>query len=165
MNLDLDERTLTFQQEVRSWLAKHVPPTPLPSLDTTEGFAAHRQWEKKLAQDQLSVVSWPTELGGRGCSILEWVIFEEEYYAAGAPTRVSQNGIFLLAPTLFSHGTIEQRSRILPKMATGQEIWAQAWSEPGAGSDLAGIKSTAQRVTGGWLLNGQKTWSSRASFA
>jgi len=92
------------------------------------------------------------------------VIFEEEYYRAGAPGRVSQNGIFLLAPIIFDHGTPDQQQRFLPSMATGERIWAQAWSEPEAGSDLASLRSTATRVDGGWKLNGQKTWSSRASF-
>jgi alkylation response protein AidB-like acyl-CoA dehydrogenase len=78
---------------------------------------------------------------------------------------VSQNGIFLLAPTLFAHGTPEQLARVLPPMARADEIWAQAWSEPEAGSDLAGIKSRAVRTDGGWLLSGQKTWSTRATYA
>jgi alkylation response protein AidB-like acyl-CoA dehydrogenase len=93
------------------------------------------------------------------------VIFEEEYFAAGAPLRVSQNGIFLLAPTLFAHGTAEQQARLLPPMARADEIWAQAWSEPEAGSDLASLRSRAVRADGGWLLSGQKTWSTRATYA
>jgi alkylation response protein AidB-like acyl-CoA dehydrogenase len=95
------------------------------------------------------------------------VIFEEEYYRAGAPGRVSQNGIFLLAPIIFDHGTKEQQDRFLPSMATGEKVWAQCWSEPEAGSDLASLKSTATRddERGGWVLNGQKTWSSRATYA
>ncbi|MCD6639665.1 MAG: acyl-CoA dehydrogenase family protein, partial [Nocardioides sp.] len=111
------------------------------------------------------VVSWPREFGGREASLVEWVIFEEEYYRAGAPGRVSQNGIFLLAPIIFDHGTPEQQARFLPTMATGEHVWAQAWSEPEAGSDLASLSSTATRVEGGWRLNGQKTWSSRAAYA
>jgi len=98
---------------------------------------------------------------------VEWVVFEEEYYRAGAPGRVSQNGIFLLAPIIFEHGTKEQQDRFLPSMATGERIWAQCWSEPEAGSDLASLRSTARRddERGGWVLSGQKTWSSRATFA
>jgi alkylation response protein AidB-like acyl-CoA dehydrogenase len=113
------------------------------------------------------VVSWPDKYHGREASLIEWVIFEEEYYRAGAPGRVSQNGIFLLAPIVFEHGTQEQQDRWLPTMATGEKIWAQCWSEPEAGSDLASLKSTATRddARGGWVLNGQKTWSSRAPFA
>ncbi|MCP2320373.1 Acyl-CoA dehydrogenase [Nocardia amikacinitolerans] len=165
MDLDLDQATREFQREVREFLAAEKPSTPLPSMDTKAGFEAHRDWERKLADARLSVVSWPKEYGGRDASLLEWVLFEQEYYAAGAPGRVSQNGIFLLAPTLFEHGTPEQLDRIMPRMARGDDIWAQAWSEPEAGSDLAGIRSTARRTEGGWLLSGQKTWSSRAAFA
>ncbi|MBF6349716.1 acyl-CoA dehydrogenase family protein [Nocardia flavorosea] len=165
MDLDLDESTREFQREVREFLAANVPAEPLPSMDTAAGFEAHREWEHKLAEARLSVVSWAPEYGGRDASLLEWVLFEQEYYAAGAPGRVSQNGIFLLAPTLFEHGTPEQLERIMPRMARGDDIWAQAWSEPEAGSDLAGIRSTARRTDGGWVLSGQKTWSSRAAFA
>ncbi|WP_020138333.1 acyl-CoA dehydrogenase family protein [Streptomyces sp. 351MFTsu5.1] len=165
MDLDFSAAEDAFRTEARAWLTAHVPGTPLPSLETEQGFAAHRAWERTLSADRWSVVSWPEEYGGRGASVLEWLIFEEEYYAAGAPGRVSQNGINLLAPTLFEHGTPEQRARVLPPMATGEVVWAQAWSEPEAGSDLASLRSTARRADGGWLLNGQKTWSSRAAFA
>jgi len=134
-------------------------------MDSAEGFAAHQAGEKKLSDARWSVVSWPQEVGGREASLIEWVIFEEEYYRAGAPGRVSQNGIFLLAPIIFDHGTPEQQARFLPSMATGETVWAQAWSEPEAGSDLASLRSTATKVDGGWKLNGQKTWSSRASYA
>ncbi|MFF7471503.1 acyl-CoA dehydrogenase family protein [Streptomyces sp. NPDC008092] len=154
-----------FRAEARAWLRAHVPRGPLPSLETAEGFAAHRAWEAELAADRWSVVSWPEEYGGRGAGLTRWLVFEEEYWAAGAPGRVGQNGISLLAPTLFDHGTEEQRARVLPPMATGEAVWAQAWSEPGAGSDLAALTSRAARTDGGWLLTGQKTWSSRAAFA
>jgi alkylation response protein AidB-like acyl-CoA dehydrogenase len=167
MDLDLTDVERAFQEEVREWLTAPVPTTPLPSLDTAEGFAAHQRWEAQLAEARLSVVSWPEEYGGREASLVEWVIFEEEYYRAGAPGRVSQNGIFLLAPIIFEHGTPEQQQRYLPQMYDGSLIWAQAWSEPEAGSDLASLRSTATRdeARGGWVLNGQKTWSSRAAYA
>ena len=154
-----------FRAEARAWLRTHVPPEPLPSLETEEGFAAHRVWEAELAADRWSVVDWPAAYGGRDAGLLRRLIFEEEYYAAGAPGRVGQNGINLLAPTLFDHGTREQRARVLPAMASGEVVWAQAWSEPEAGSDLASLTSKAVRTDGGWLLTGQKTWSSRAAFA
>ncbi|MGX1671948.1 acyl-CoA dehydrogenase family protein [Streptomyces sp. NPDC055400] len=165
MDLDFTPAEGAFRAEAREWLAGHVPGEPLPSLETEEGFAAHRAWEAQLHAGRWSVVSWPEEYGGRGADIFSWLLFEEEYYAAGAPGRVSQNGINLLAPTLFDHGTPEQRARVLPSMASGETIWAQAWSEPEAGSDLASLKSRAVRTEGGWLLSGQKTWSSRAAFA
>ncbi|MFI5585854.1 acyl-CoA dehydrogenase family protein [Amycolatopsis sp. NPDC051758] len=163
MDLDIDEASAAFRDEAREWLAAHVP--SLPSMDTAEGFAAHREWEAELAEARWSVVSWPREYHGRDASLLQWLLFEEEYYAAGAPGRVSQNGIFMLGPTLFAHGTPEQRDRILPAMARGEQVWAQAWSEPEAGSDIAALRSTAVRTDGGWLLSGAKTWSSRATFA
>jgi alkylation response protein AidB-like acyl-CoA dehydrogenase len=167
MDLTLSESELAFQAEAREWLAAHVPAEPLPSMDTEEGFTRHQEWEATLAEARWSVVSWPAGYHGRDASLVEWVIFEEEYYRSGAPGRVSQNGIFLLAPIIFDHGTKEQQDRFLPSMATGEQIWAQAWSEPEAGSDLASLKSTARRDDGrgGWVLNGQKTWSSRAAYA
>ena len=165
MDLLFDDAAQAFRAEVRDWLAANVPAAPLPSMDTAEGFEAHREWERTMADARLSVVSWPEEFGGRDADLLQWVIFEEEYYRSGAPGRVSQNGIFLLAPTLFEHAHPDQLARIMPRMARADDIWGQAWSEPEAGSDLASLRSTATRTEGGWLLNGQKTWSSRSSFA
>ena len=165
MDLDYGEAAEAFRAEVRGWLAANLPAEPLPPMDTAEGAAAHRAWERRLADARLSVVSWPAEYGGRGASLLEWLVFEEEYHAAGAPGRIGQNGLFLLAPALFEHGTADQRARLLPRIARADDVWAQAWSEPGAGSDLAAIRCRADRTDGGWLLNGQKTWSSRAPVA
>ncbi|MFJ3200827.1 acyl-CoA dehydrogenase family protein [Streptomyces sp. NPDC086989] len=165
MDLTQTAEVAAFRAQARAWLAEHVPDSPLPSLETAEGFAEHRAWEARLHADRWSAVSWPEEYGGRGADIERWLVFEEEYWAAGAPGRVSQNGISLLAPTLFDHGTPEQRARVLPPMASGEVIWAQAWSEPESGSDLASLTSRAVRTGGGWLLSGQKTWSSRAAFA
>ena len=156
--------TAAFRGEVRDWLAAHVPPGPLPSFDTAEGFERHRAWEHELAAARLSVVSWPAAYGGRDATLADWLVFEGEYYAAGAPARVGQNGLFMLAPTLFSFGTGEQRDRLLPR-AAGDDIWAQAWSEPEAGSDLAALRSRGTRVPGGWLVSGTKTWCSRGAFA
>ncbi|WP_328431315.1 MULTISPECIES: acyl-CoA dehydrogenase family protein [unclassified Streptomyces] len=165
MDLAFTEEEKAFRAEARAWLAAHVPGSPLPSLETAEGFAAHRAWEAELAAERWSVVNWPARYGGRETGLIGWLAFEEEYWAAGAPGRVGQNGISLLAPTLFDHGTEEQRARVLPPMATGEVVWAQAWSEPEAGSDLASLRSRAVRTDGGWRVSGQKTWSSRAAFA
>lgn len=167
MDLTFNEKEEAFRQECRSWLEANVPKEPLPSGDTREGFALHVEWEKKLFAAGLAVVSWPKEYGGREATLMEWLIFEEEYYRAGAPSRVTQNGIFLMAPTLFEYGTDAQKERYLKKMAGAEELWAQGWSEPNAGSDLASVKSTATRdeERGGWLLNGQKTWCTRGSFS
>ncbi|OBJ22123.1 acyl-CoA dehydrogenase family protein [Mycobacterium colombiense] len=165
MDLELDEDTLAFQAEVREFLSANADSIPTKSYDNAEGFDQHRHWDRVLFDAGLSVINWPKKYGGRDAPLLHWVVFEEEYFRAGAPGRASANGTSMLAPTLFAHGTEEQRMRILPKMASGEEIWAQAWSEPESGSDLASLRSTATQTDGGWLLNGQKIWSSRAPFA
>ena len=154
-----------FRQEVRQWLHEHVPKTRFKNYDTREGFEQHRAWEQVLAEGGWSSVTWPVELGGRGADLIEWLVFEEEYWAADAPMRVNQNGILLLGPTLMEFGTPEQKARFLPRMARCDDMWAQGWSEPGAGSDMAAIRSLAVRDGDHYVLNGQKTWSSRAVFA
>jgi alkylation response protein AidB-like acyl-CoA dehydrogenase len=165
LDLELDEETLAFQAEVREFLSANADSIPTKSYDDAEGFEQHRHWDRVLFDAGFSVITWPKKYGGRDAPLLHWVVFEEEYFRAGAPGRASANGTSMLAPTLFAHGTEEQRDRILPKMASGEEIWAQAWSEPESGSDLASLRSTATQTDGGWLLNGQKIWSSRAPFA
>jgi alkylation response protein AidB-like acyl-CoA dehydrogenase len=166
MDLTDTEAEAAFRAEARAWLTANKPREPLPSGNTASGFAVNRDWERRLFDGGWAVVSWPKEYGGRDASLFEWLIFEEEYYAAGLPQRVAQNGIFLLAPTVFEFGTPEQRDRILPRMAAVEDVWAQGWSEPNAGSDLAGIASRAVRddERGGWRLSGQKTWTSRGAF-
>jgi len=166
MDLTWSESEDAFRMECRAWLADQVPATPLPSGDTAEGFAAHVEWERALHEARWAVVSWPAAYGGRDASLWEWLIFEEEYYAAGAPQRVTQNGIFLLAPTIFEFGTSAQQDHYLPRMSAAEDLWCQGWSEPNAGSDLAGISSRAIRddEAGGWRLSGQKTWTTRGAF-
>jgi alkylation response protein AidB-like acyl-CoA dehydrogenase len=165
MDLTESAELVAFRSEVRDWLAANGASEQLPSLDTEAGFAAHREWERRLFDAGLAVVTWPPKYGGRGANLLEWLVFEEEYWSAGAPARVSQNGIFLLAPTIFEFGTTAQMDRFLTPMANASEVWAQGWSEPGAGSDLAALRSRADKVDGGWRLSGQKTWSTRGAFA
>ena len=164
MDLTWTPRELAFRDEARAWLEANVPREGLGSGDTREGFFRHLAWEKQLFEAGWAVVSWPKEYGGREASLFEWLIFEEEYYRARAPQRVTQNGIFLLAPSLFAFGTPEQQARFLRPMAAAEVLWAQAWSEPGAGSDLAATRARAERVDGGWRLTGQKTWCTRGAF-
>jgi alkylation response protein AidB-like acyl-CoA dehydrogenase len=164
MDLEYDDETRRFRCAVREFLAANKGHFPTTSYDTAEGFEQHRRWDKVLFDAGLSVITWPRKYGGRDATLLQWIVFEEEYFRAGAPGRASANGTSMLAPTLFAHGTDEQLDRVLPKMASGEEIWAQAWSEPESGSDLASLRSTATRTDGGWRLNGQKIWSSRAPF-
>lgn len=167
MDLAYTDQQKAFRAEIRSWLEANVPKAPLQSFDTAEGFQQHREWEAKLNSGRWGMVTWPEALGGRACDLIEWLIFEEEYWRAGAPLRVNQNGIFLLGPTLMEYGTPEQKADILPKMANGTEVWAQGWSEPGAGSDMAAIRSKAELTEDGkhYIVNGQKTWSTRAVWA
>ena len=154
-----------FRAEVRSWMETHVPKEPLVTLECREGYDSHVEWERTLASGNWGMVTWPEAYGGRGLDLIQWLIFEEEYFRAGGPNRANQNGIFLLGPTIMEFGTEEQKSRFLTPMARGEVIWAQAWSEPGAGSDMAAISSKAVRDGDHYLLTGQKTWSSRAAFA
>jgi alkylation response protein AidB-like acyl-CoA dehydrogenase len=165
MQLEYTPQQQAFRAEIRAWLERNVPQRPLQSFDTAEGFQQHREWEATLFSGRWSMVTWPVELGGRGCDLIDWLIFEEEYWAAGAPLRVNQNGVFLLGPTLIDFGTEAQKARFLPRMAAGQDIWAQGWSEPGAGSDMAAIRCTAIPQGDHYLINGQKTWSTRAVWA
>ena len=154
-----------FRAEVRAWMDAHVPKEPLITLECKEGYDQHVVWERTLASGNWGMVTWPEEFGGRGLDLIQWLIFEEEYFRAGGPNRANQNGIFLLGPTIMEFGTEEQKRRFLTPMAKGEIIWAQAWSEPGAGSDMAAISSKAVRDGDHYVISGQKTWSSRAAFA
>jgi len=165
MDLAFTQDELAFRDEIRTWLQENRPASPLKSMDTADGFEEHRAWEKVLFDARWSVPHWPAKYGGRDCTLNEWLIYEEEYYASGVPGRVSSNGISLLAPTIFEFGTEEQKDFFLPRMASGEHIWGQGWSEPDAGSDLAAIKTKAVRDGDQFVLNGQKTWCSRGAFA
>jgi alkylation response protein AidB-like acyl-CoA dehydrogenase len=170
MDLTWSPEEDAFRSEARAWLEANLSVWRaahggvVPSGDTAEGFAVHLVWERMLYDARWAVVSWPEEHGGRGASLWDWLIFEEEYYRAGGPPRVTQNGIFLLAPTVFEFGTPAQQAHILPRMARGDDRWCQGWSEPNAGSDLASLSCRARPVDGGWMLDGQKTWTTRGAF-
>jgi len=165
MHLSYTPEQQAFRADVRAWMEAHVPHKPLVTLECREGYDQHVEWERTLASGNWGMVTWPEQFGGRGLDLIEWLIFEEEYFRAGAPNRANQNGIFLLGPTIMEFGTDEQKARFLPPMARGEVIWAQAWSEPGAGSDMAAIQSKAVRDGDHYVITGQKTWSSRAAFA
>lgn len=165
MRLSYTPEQDSFRAEVRAWMEAHVPKEPLVTLECREGYDQHVEWERTLASGNWGMVTWPEAYGGRGLDLIEWLIFEEEYFRAGGPNRANQNGIFLLGPTIMEFGTEEQKKRFLTPMAKGEVIWAQAWSEPGAGSDMAAISSKAVRDGDHYVITGQKTWSSRAAFA
>lgn len=156
-----------FRTEVRQWLSANRPPLPMPPGDSPDHLDVHLAWERKLFDAGLAVVTWPQQFGGRDLDLWHWLIFEEEYYRAGLPQRVAQNGIFLLGPSLLEFGTDDQRDRFLRRIASVEDIWCQGWSEPEAGSDLASLRSHAVRdeSSGGWRLFGQKCWTTRAVFS
>ncbi|MBS1847502.1 MAG: acyl-CoA dehydrogenase family protein [Actinobacteria bacterium] len=173
MDLTWSDAQEAFRTEAHDWLresfaawqADHGGVDAIPSGDTRAGFGIHLDWERRLFENRWAVVSWPKAYGGREATLWEWLIFEEEYYAAGCPPRVTQNGIFLLAPSLFAFANEAQQDHILPRMAAGEDTWCQGWSEPNAGSDLASLTTRATRTEGGWILNGQKTWTTRGAFS
>ncbi len=170
MDLTWSTEEDALRAEAREWLEENLAAWRASvggepaSGDTREGLAQHLEWERRLFADRWAVVSWAPEHGGRGASLWEWLLFEEEYYRAGAPPRITQNGICLLAPSIYEFGSAEQRDGILPRMAAAEDLWCQGWSEPNAGSDLASVTSRARRVDGGWVLDGQKTWTTRGAF-
>jgi alkylation response protein AidB-like acyl-CoA dehydrogenase len=164
VNLTLTDEETRFRDEIRAWLEANVEPTPgFGSFD--EEFAWGRTWQARLAADRWVGIHWPTEFGGRGATPLEVAIFNMEYARSRAPQPVNRTGVNLVGPTLLTHGTDEQRTRWLPAILSAEEIWCQLFSEPGAGSDLAGLSTRATRVEGGWVLNGQKVWTSYAQFS
>jgi alkylation response protein AidB-like acyl-CoA dehydrogenase len=126
--------------------------------------AERQQWEQRLAAGGWTCVGWPEEHGGRGCSIEQQVIFFEEYARAGAPGRVGHIGEGLAGPTIIAFGTEAQKQKYLPGIVAGTELWCQGYSEPGAGSDLANVKTKARfdEARGKWVINGQKVWTSLA---
>ena len=135
------------------------------SGDETFGFEVRRRWEKVLADGRWTCLGWPVEHGGRGATMTQQVIFNEEYARAAAPGRVSVMGEGLLGPTLIHYGTPEQQTRFLPPIRQGDELWCQGYSEPDAGSDLANVKTRAVRDGDQWVVTGQKVWTSLAHQA
>ncbi|MGI9154302.1 MAG: acyl-CoA dehydrogenase family protein [Rubrivivax sp.] len=160
-----------MRREIRAWLEAqlqgdfaalkglHGPGEP--------GFDAGlaRRWEQALAEGGWTAVGWPRAHGGRGWSLAQQVAFHEEYAQSGGPGRLGHIGETLLAPTLLMHGTPEQQARFLPPIREGREFWAQGYSEPGAGSDLAAVRTRARLEDGHWVIDGQKVWTSWAHLS
>ncbi|MGI5472682.1 acyl-CoA dehydrogenase family protein [Streptomyces sp. CA-132043] len=157
-----------FRTEVRSWLRAHLTGEFAdlrgrggPGREH-EAFAERLAWERHMATEGWTCVGWPEEYGGRGATLAQQVAFHEEYALADAPARVNHIGEQLLGPTLIAFGTPAQRDRFLPRIVSVEELWCQGYSEPDAGSDLANVRTRAERDDKGWVVTGQKTWTSLA---
>jgi alkylation response protein AidB-like acyl-CoA dehydrogenase len=161
----------SFRDEVRNWLAEHLVGQFAPLVGAGgpgrehEHVELRQEWEKELGRGGWIGLGWPVEAGGRGASIADQVVFHEEYAKAGGPGRIGHLGEQLLAPTLIAFGTQEQKDRFLPGILSGEELWCQGYSEPDAGSDLAGVRTRASLLDDGWHIDGQKVWTSLAHVA
>jgi alkylation response protein AidB-like acyl-CoA dehydrogenase len=153
-----------FASEVREWLAVNLG--DVPTFDTFyDEVEWGRDWQARLAAERWVGLHWPAEYGGRGASPVQVAIFNGEYARARAPQLINRVGLNLAGPTLLAHGTAEQKARWLANILTAAEIWCQLFSEPGAGSDLASLATKATPTDDGWLLSGQKVWTSYAQYA
>ncbi|WP_067433051.1 acyl-CoA dehydrogenase family protein [Nocardioides jensenii] len=177
MDLTHSSEDEAFRSEVRQWLGDHLVGDFAdlkgrggPGNDL-EAHDERLEWDRHLARHGWTCIGWPEEHGGRGLSLMQQVIFHEEYARANAPVRVNHLGEELLGPTLIAFGTPEQQRRFLPKIRAVEELWCQGYSEPGAGSDLANVSTRARLVEAGsatgreWAIDGQKVWTSLAQFA
>ena len=170
MDLTPTPEEAAFRAEVRDWLKANLPweygkGLPPRFDDLAEEVQFGREWQGKLAEGRWVGVAWPEEYGGRGVGAVEHFIVIEELARARAPELVGRIGINLVGPTLLSHGTSEHKPQWLTAILPARQIWCQLFSEPGAGSDLAAVATKAVRTDGGWILDGQKVWTSFAQFA
>ncbi|WP_374525721.1 acyl-CoA dehydrogenase family protein [Sphingopyxis sp.] len=168
MKLGFSPDEEAFRAEAAAWLKVELdgPFADVRGLTSlTDAPERRRDWEKRLGEAGWSCVGWPKAYGGRDATLAEQVIFAEEYARAGAPPRLNHIGIELAGPTILAFGTDEQKARFLPAIAKGEEIWCQGYSEPGAGSDLANVRTRAWREGDDWVIEGQKVWTSLAQFS
>jgi alkylation response protein AidB-like acyl-CoA dehydrogenase len=170
MDLSPTADELALRDEIRTWLRANLPweygkGLPPRFEDLAEEVAFGREWQAKLAAGRWVGVAWPHELGGRGAGPVEHYIVTEELARGRAPELVGRIGVNLVGPTLLAAGSEAQQRRWLPNILDASELWCQLFSEPGAGSDLASLQTRAEPVDGGFVLNGQKVWTSYAQFA
>ena len=166
MDLNDNPEQAQYREQVRAWLEEHKGEAP--AVETSDDAAyidARRAWQRKLAEAGLAGVTWPKDVGGQGLGPIEQVIVTQEIARAGVPGILDVIGVGMLGPTIIAHGTDEQKSRHLGPMLHADEVWCQLFSEPAAGSDLAGIQARAKKVDGGFRLSGQKVWTTNAQFS
>jgi alkylation response protein AidB-like acyl-CoA dehydrogenase len=163
LDLSLSPSETEFRDELRAWLdANH--PGAVPRGDD-DAFEFARAWQKKLNAGGWTGLSWPKEYGGRGATLIEQAIFNEEIARIGAPSPANVLGLVMGGPVVITHGTDEQKQRYLEPILTADEIWCQGFSEPESGSDLASLKTKAVKSNGDWLVTGQKVWTTYAHKA
>jgi len=166
MDLNDTPELAEYRTRVRSWLTEHAAEAPASDGDEHEVVAAHREWQRKLAEAGLAAVTWPAEYGGQGLGPLHQVVVNQEIGRAGVPGIFDVIGVGMLGPTIIAHGDEDQKQRHLGPMLAADEVWCQLFSEPAAGSDLAGIQARARRQDdGSWRLSGQKVWTTNAQYA
>lgn len=166
MDLNLTPEEEKFRDECRAWLAANVPEPfagkGLNEEENAEAVEYLQAWQKKVFDNGWAGISWPQAYGGRGATLIEQSIFQEEWAKANAPMLINVLGLSLIGPTIIAVGTEEQKKRFLPKILSGEEIWCQGFSEPNAGSDVAGLGTKAVRDGDDFIINGQKIWTSLA---
>ena len=167
MDLSDTPELAEYRAKVRAWLDEHKGEAPKRrGREDVESVAPHRKWQGKLAAAGLAAVTWPVEYGGQGLGPLHQVVVNQEIGRAGVPGLFDLIGVGMLGPTLIAHGTEDQKQRHLGPMLAAEEVWCQLFSEPAAGSDLAGIQTRAKRQEdGGWSVSGQKVWTTNAQHA
>src|SRR5919108_3021970 len=163
MDLSLSPAEREFRDAVRSWIKANHPGRE-PDGDR-EAFEFRRAWQRALNERGWAGLSWPTEYGGAGATLVEQAIFFEEVARAGAPSMANVLGLAMGGPTVIAHGTEEQKQRYLPPILSADEIWCQGFSEPESGSDLASLKTRAVRNGSEWIVTGQKVWTTYAHEA
>jgi alkylation response protein AidB-like acyl-CoA dehydrogenase len=154
-----------LRAEVRAWLAANLPPSMPEAATLADEVAFLIEWQRRLFAGRWVGVHWPREYGGRGASVVENYILQEEMARAQAPEIIGRIGVNLVGPTIIQHGTAAQKQRYLSKILAAEEIWCQLFSEPNAGSDLTALRCKAERDGDDFVINGQKIWTSYAQFA
>ena len=162
MDLNLTDEELQFRDELRAWLAANLPKdwNEWREKPIEVSFPYLRAWQRKLHEGGWAAVSWPKEYGGRSASLMQQAIFWEEMTRVDAPPTANTLGLGIIGPTIIAHGTEAQKKRYIPKILSAEEIWCQGFSEPNAGSDLAGLQTEARLEGGDYIVNGQKVWTS-----
>jgi alkylation response protein AidB-like acyl-CoA dehydrogenase len=164
VDLSLTSSEAAFRDEVRSWLQENHP-GPSPEGDDEAEFEFRRAWQKRMHEAGWAGISWPEEFGGKGATLIEQAIFNEELAYGSVPPPANVLGLVMGGPVVIAHGTNEQKERFLEPILSGEEIWCQGFSEPESGSDLASLKSRAVKSNGGWKITGQKVWTTYAHEA